>query len=332
MRPELSIVGPVYQGAESIELFYRQCTDAAVASGVSHEIVIVDDGSTDGTFEVLRRLRRDDPRLRPVRLSRNFGHHAAVTAGLDRARGERVFLLDSDLQDDPALLPRFLEEIEASGADVVYGYQERRRGGLFERLSGDLFWGTFNRLSKVRVPRNLLNLRLMSRRYVDALLSLRESGRFLGGMYHWVGFPQRGIPVRRRPRSHGRSTYSLSRKLELAFSAFTSFSAVPLQLAARTGLAITVLGVGVGGYIVLRKLLYPASIVSGWASLGSGILILGGLNMFMTGMVGLYLARVYEQVKGRPLYVVMEDVVMEEEGESAMEDPEVPNPNPETTP
>jgi putative glycosyltransferase len=307
--PALSVVGPVYQGEESVEPFYDEVCRAVSSLQLSYEIVLVDDGSSDGTFARMEALHRRDPaHVRVVRLSRNFGHHLAATAALDHARGEWVFLLDTDLQDDPAWLTPLWAEMQRSGADVVYGQQQQRRG-----LSGKLFWRIFNKLSGLPVPPNQVTARLMKRRYVDALLSLRETRRFMAGLMTWVGFHQLPIAVERRPRRFGRSTYSLTRKLSLFADAVTSFSGAPLMLAMKIGFLVTSIGLGLATYIIAQKLISPGSLVSGWASISSAVLVTGGLNMFLIGVVGTYLARVYDQVKERPSYVVMDRLEAEKE-------------------
>jgi len=307
--PALSVVGSVYQGAETIERFYKEATEAAAEAGLTYEIVLVDDGSRDASFECMRRLQRSDPtHARVFQLSRNFGHHAAVGAALEFSRGELVFLLDTDLQDRPGLLRTFLDELRAHSVDVVYGYQERRHGKTFERVSGTVFWWLFNRLTGLRMTPSPVTTRLMSRRYVDALLGLREYHRFTAGLMEWIGFPQRAIPVVRAPRPVGKSHYVLTRKLQLFLTALTSFSAYPLQFATRLGFGITFVGITLALYILVRKLFQPEHYAAGWVSLSSLIVILGGLNLTLIGMVGAWLARTYEQVKGRPRFIVMESV------------------------
>jgi len=318
--PQLSIVGSVFQGKETIEAFCRRVNEVVAPLGMSHEVVIVDDGSSDGTYEILERLQSADPNLRVIRFSRNFGHHAAVTAALDHSRGEYVFMLDTDMQDDPGWLPGFLDKLRDEKVDVVYGHQTRRAGGLKDRIAGGMFWWVFNKISEVKVPNNAVTARVMTRRYVDALIKLRESERFMAGMAAWVGFPQVGVPVTRAERGGGKTTYTFTKKVRLLLAAVTSFSAYPLRVATRAGLFMAFVGLAYGAYIVVHKLLYPASVVSGWASLGSMMLIIGGMNLAMLGIVGLYLARTYEQAKGRPLYIVMEEL-----GEPGNDDPAGPS-------
>jgi putative glycosyltransferase len=307
--PELSVVASVYQGSQSIQPFYEQVVAAVRATGLSYEIVLVDDGSRDDSFPKLRELQKADPaHLRVFSLSRNFGHHAAVAAALERCRGELVFLLDSDLQDDPALLSEFLSLMKSKQVDVVYGYQEHRRGGLFERLSGGAFWWLFSKLSGFQIGQSPRTIRVMTRRYVDAVVALGEVHRFTAGLMAWVGFRQHGVPIVPKERKFGRSTYSLKRKVNLLLDAIISFSARPLTLATQGGFAITGLGLLYGTYIVGLKLLAPSSIMAGWSSVLAAILVIGGLNITLTGAVGLYVAKTYEQVKLRPKFVIMDAV------------------------
>ena len=308
-RKLISLVGPIYQGSTHAEPFYQQASEALRELPYDYEIVLVDDGSTDDTFVRLLEIQRADPEhVRVVRLSRNFGHHAAATAALEKARGDYIFILDTDLQDDPRWINKFLETLEAEKLDMVYGFQSKRCGGFFERLFGMVFYWLFNKISDVPITPNSIFARVMTRRFVDALLQLRESDRFLAGLMHWVGFPQRAVEIQRVPRAYGKSTYSLARKINLALSAITSFSSAPLTWAMKLGFITTFLGLALALHFIVIKLFFPLSIGSGWTSIFSIILIVGGLNMFLTGMVGLYLSRTYAQVKHRPTYVIMTEL------------------------
>jgi putative glycosyltransferase len=308
-RVELSIVASVYQGSQSVQPFCEQVHEAARATGLDYEIVLVDDGSRDDSFEKMRELQKKYPaQLRVFSLSRNFGHHAAVAAALEQCRGQLVFLLDSDLQDDPALLPEFLSLLRSKNVDMVYGYQERRHGGWFERWSGGIFWWLFSRLSGLNLGQSPRTIRLMTRRYIDAVVSLGEVHRFTAGLMAWVGFRQHGRMIVPKERKFGRSTYSLRRKVNLLLDAIVSFSARPLTLATQAGFIITGLGLLYGGYIFALKLISPSSILAGWPSVLAAILVIGGFNMMLTGAVGLYVAKTYEQVKLRPKFVIMDAI------------------------
>jgi putative glycosyltransferase len=309
-RPiKFSVVGCVYQGAPGLRDYYEEVSRAMRALGEPYEVVIVDDGSTDGGHDVLKEIHRGDPgHVRVIRLSRNFGQHAAYNAGLTAAVGEYVFCCETDLQDDPGDFPRLIAKMRESGADLVYGYQERRGGAWFERVSGDIFWRMFNFASGLKLALNPRMIRLMSRRFVDAFLTIKETQRFNHGLMEWIGFPQASIPVNVRPRRTGRSTYTLRRKISLFLTAITSFSSYPLLIATRLGVLITLSGLAYAAWVIAERLLYPQTRLLGWSSLMAALMIIGGLNILMLGVVGVYIARSYEQVKMRPSYVVMEEL------------------------
>lgn len=278
--------------------------EAIAAANIAHyEIVFVNDGSPDGSRELLLRACDNNPAIKLLDLSRNFGHHKAVVAGLAHTRGEIVFLIDCDLEVRPAELKRFLLAMDQSHSDVVYGVQDRRKGAVIERMGGALFWWLFNHLSQISVPANVLTERLMTRRYVDALLSMGDRNVFLGGMMYWAGFRQVGITISKTQRV-GRSSYSLRRRLSLLVEAVTSFSTVPLKLVLLAGLLIStcaLLGVVV---LVARKLLDPTAILMGYTSLMLAVVGMGGMVLTTLGILGLYVARIFTQTQDRPLYIV----------------------------
>jgi len=259
------------------------------------------DGATDGSLAEACRLASDDPRVTVVELARNFGHHPAIMAGLVRARGERVFLIDVDLEEPPELLTAFAAALDDGDWDVVFGQQERRKGGWWERATGAAFYALFDRLSGLGLPRNLLTVRLMRRRYVDALLEYREREFCFGPIAAHAGFRQRPFPVRKGSRPG--STYTLARKLALTLRAVTSFSDRPLTLLAGIGLAILLLsGAALVWALLVRFVLGRP--VPGFTSLLISIWFLGGLSVFAIGVTGLYVGRVFREVKGRPPVLV----------------------------
>jgi putative glycosyltransferase len=300
---ELSIVSTLYRSAPYLEEFYRRGCAAAESLTSDFEIVLVNDCSPDDSLERARALVAADHRVRVVDLSRNFGHHKAIMTGLSYARGERVFLLDSDLEEEPELLSRFSREMEGADADVVYGVQLERKGGWFERLSGDLFYSVFNRVSSVPIPRNLVTARLMSRRYVDSLLQHRERELCLSGVWALTGFVQVPVSIRKHSKPH--STYTLARKVNNLVDAITSFSAKPLVWMFYTGLAIVLLSSAAGTYLIVRRILFGA-LLSGWPSLIVSIWFLGGFTIFCLGIIGVYLSRIFTEVKQRPYTIVRE--------------------------
>jgi glycosyltransferase involved in cell wall biosynthesis len=300
----ISVVAPVFNEIETLPEFHRRVT--AVLAGRQYELVLVNDGSTDGSAELLEQLAADDPVVRPVHLSRNFGHQAAVTAGLEAARGAATVTIDADLQDPPEVIPRLLAEWEA-GADVVHGVRHERRGESRWRLfliRG--FYRFFSRLSGLSsYPGNSGDFRLISRRALDALNALPERNRFVRGLVSWVGFPQVSVVYERDARYAGTSKYPLRKLFGLAANGILSFSAVPLRVAAWLGLLMSVMAFLAIPVVVILRLagLYH---VSGIASIHILVLLIGGIQLLFLGVLGEYLARDYDETKRRPVYVLGE--------------------------
>lgn len=300
---ELSVVTMLYRSEAYVEEFHRRMSAAAQALTADYEMVFVDDGSPDASAAVVRRLQTQDARLVLVELSRNFGHHPAALAGLHHTRGRRVFIIDVDLEEDPAWLGDFARELEASGADVVYGVNAARRGSAFRKTTGSGFWRLFNLISDTPVPMNPCTVRLMSRRYVDALLRLPERNVFLAGQYAWLGFRQRAREVQKGVRPM-RSSYTLFRLAKLFLDAITAFSSYPLRLIFFSGVSLAALALVGGAALAVRKLADPASVSLGWSSLIVSIWFLGGMIIAFLGVIGIYLSRIFNETKGRPVFVV----------------------------
>jgi polyisoprenyl-phosphate glycosyltransferase len=300
----LSVVAPVYNEEATIEEFYaRVC---AALNGLRFELVLVDDGSTDGSEIELRKLASNDPRVRLVQLSRNFGHQTALTAGLDHARGDAVVMLDADLQDPPELIPRMLDHWRA-GCDVIYAVREEREGeSRFKLATARWFYALFDRLAQVDLEHNSGDFRLLDRRALDALLSMRERNRFLRGMTVWVGYRQAAVPYKRDPRYAGTTKYTIPKMLRFSFDAISSFSHRPLQLATLLGFLISTLAfIAIPVVVVLRVL---GSYLPGFGSVTIAVLLLGGIQLIAIGLIGEYVGRIYDEVKGRPLYLVRSSV------------------------
>jgi putative glycosyltransferase len=276
---------------------------AAEALTPSFEIVYVNDGSPDAAADAVRSIQAADPRVVLVDLSRNFGHHQAAVAGLSQARGRRVFIIDVDLEEQPEWLGRFAEEHDRTGADVVFGVSAVRRGTAFRRQTGAMFWRLFNALSDVAVPSNPCTVRLMSRRYVDALLRMPEKNLFLAGSYAWVGFEQVAVPVEKLVRPT-RSSYTLRRLLTLFLDAVTSFTSYPLRLIFVSGIFIALTALLFGTLLAAWKVAEPDAVALGWSSIIVSIWFLGGLTIAFLGVIGIYLSKVFQEAKNRPLYVV----------------------------
>jgi putative glycosyltransferase len=302
-RPELSIVSTMYRSRPFLERFLSDCEETLKLIGCTrYEVVLVNDGSPDDSLQYALHARETRPWLIVVDLSRNFGHHHAMQAGLRFARGDHVFLIDCDLEVAPSSLREFRSVLERTNADVVFGYQQARKGGWFEQVSGGLFWKFFNALSETKIPENILTERLMSRRYVDALLQLGDVNLFLAGMMTWTGFLQVGIPVAKTQRD-GRSTYTLLRRLQLMVNAVSSFSAKPLHFLFNIGLLITVLSFSYAAYLVIRKVFFGDALL-GFTSIMAVLLLSLGILTTALGILGIYLGRIFRQVQNRPSYIV----------------------------
>lgn len=302
--PSLSVVTSVYRSERFLATFIDEMVLAVDKSGISdYELIFVNDGSPDESLSHLMQARMHNPRIKIVDLSRNFGHHKAMLAGLSHAKGELTFIIDCDLEVRPGVFQRFLDTLRETHADVVYGVQTQRKGALVERAGGALFWRLFNMLSETQIPENVLSERLMKRRYVEALLSLGDRNVFLGGMMYWSGFRQVGTVVEKTQRE-GASTYSFRKRLSLLIEAVTSFSTVPLKLVLAIGLGFTLLATTAAIALLVRKLLYPATVLQGFTSLMLVMIGLAGVIITVLGVVGLYIARIYTQTQNRPLFIV----------------------------
>jgi glycosyltransferase involved in cell wall biosynthesis len=307
MRPvSLSIVAPCYNEEAALDALYARVVAAAqAAAGDDFEIVLVNDGSCDRSWEIMQGFSRRDRRVLAINLSRNHGHQLALTAGLDLCSGERILIIDADLQDPPELLPAMIAEMEAQRADVVYGVRGVRSGETtLKRSTAKLFYRGMAQLSSIEIPADVGDFRLMSRRALDALLSLPEQARFIRGMVAWVGFKQVPFVYERAGRHSGRSAYSWSRMVALGFDAVTGFSTAPLRMAGRFGLLLIAVSILITAYSGLRW--WSGDVVPGWTSLMLVIVLLGAAQMLVLGLIGEYLGRLFVEAKRRPLYIVSE--------------------------
>jgi len=301
---KLSIVATLYRSADCIDEFHRRATQAAAGhSGDDYEILLVNDGSPDASLEVALGLVDRDPRLVVVDLSRNFGHHKAMMTGLAHAGGDFVFLLDSDLEEEPEWLAPFAGQLESERCDVVYGVQKTRKGGWFERRSGQLYYDLMPRLTGVELPQNMITARLMTRRYVQALLRHEEREIDIGGLWAITGFEQRPHLVTKHHNSP--TTYTLRRKLDLFVNSVTSFSNVPLIGIFYVGMLLLALAL-LTMIVVFVQWMFLARPVSGWTSLILSVWLLGGLIISFLGVIGIYLAKTFSEVKRRPYTIVKE--------------------------
>ena len=301
--PCISIVTTMYRSRPFLERFLAECLQVmAEMECADFEIVLVNDGSPDDSLAYAVTRRTDISQLVVVDLSRNFGHHYAVQAGLNHARGDLIFLIDCDLEVSPLTLLEFKQKLDASGSDLVYGYQAARKGGFFEKAGGGFFYKAFNFLSDIKIPENVATERIMTRRYVQALLQLGDRNLFLGGMMSWTGFQQLGLPLKKKQRE-GRSSYTLLGRIHLMVNAVSSFSAQPLVWMFNVGLTITTLSFLYVFYLVLRKIFFDDALL-GFTSMVALTTLSLGIMTTGLGVIGIYLGKVFTQVQNRPTYIV----------------------------
>lgn len=298
----LSVVVPVYNEEAVLPEFFSRLQSTLSASVSDFEVILVDDGSSDASPSLLDQIHEDDPRFRCIHLSRNFGHQAAVTAGLDHASGDAACVMDADLQDPPEILVRFLEEWE-KGCDVVYGVRRNRKENRLKVRVYGLFYRLLNRLSVVPMPLDAGDFCLFSREALDALNRLPERERFVRGLRAWLGFRQAGVEYDRAAREHGESKYSLFGLARLAVTGIVSFSDKPLIYLTLFGVGISLLAFVYGVYLLAWRVLL-GGIVTGYASLMGGLLFLSGIQLMSLGVVGIYISKIFQEVKGRPTYIV----------------------------
>tara|TARA_B110000879_G_scaffold155108_1_gene200513 strand:- start:47 stop:976 length:930 start_codon:yes stop_codon:yes gene_type:complete len=303
---KLSVVSTLYQSKVFLDKFLIEIEKAIqLIQIVDYELIFVNDGSPDNSLQYLITLKKEKySKIKLIDLSRNFGHHYAIQAGLREAKGDLVFLIDNDLETHPNVLVNFYKTIkEDKSLDVVYGFQEVRKGNFIERVLGGLFWILINKLSDTKIPHNILTERLMTQEYVKALLSLNDANLFLGGMMFWVGFSQKGIPIEKGQRV-GASTYSFKRRMDLMLQAITSFSGKPLVYLFYFGLIVSFLSVLFIIYLIIQKILYVDEVQLGWTSLVAiSVLVLGVISTSL-GVMGIYVYKIYKQVQGRPNAII----------------------------
>lgn len=303
--PSISVVVPCFNEEDVLGATLTRLRAVLDAVGESYEVVLVDDGSRDRTWALIDTAAHSDCRVRGLRLSRNFGHQAALTAGLARARGQQILIIDADLQDPPELLPAMRAKM-AEGYDVVYGQRASREGETWFKLAtANLFYRLIGALSDLPIPRNTGDFRLMNRKAMDALLTLGESSRFIRGMVTWVGFRQYALPYARAARAAGTTKYGLGRMVQFAVDAITSFSIRPLRLAilASGGLCLAACALAIWALATW----FVGGTIRGWTSLMGVVLFVGAIQTMILGVVGEYIGRIFIEVKGRPLYIVAED-------------------------
>ena len=305
MKPTISIVSPVYNEEAVLPELHRRVATVLNELGEPWELILVNDGSRDGSAEVIAQLHEQDPHVKGISFSRNFGFQIAATAALDHAQGDAVILTDSDLQDPPELYPEMIAKWR-EGYDVVYGVRTSREGETwFKEFTAKMFYRVIHRITSIDIPLDTGDFRLMDRRVVDAIKRMKESNRFLRGMVPWVGFKQTGVKYKREPRYAGEPFFKGIRQMgPFAVDAITSFSYFPLQLATYMGFLMALLS-GLAILVVIYLRLFTASTqLLGQATTLVAVLFLGGVQLISLGIIGEYLGRIYDEVKGRPLYLV----------------------------
>jgi len=298
----LSIVIPVYNEARALPALRARLGAVLDSLDCRAEVLVINDGSADETVDVLARWSAEDPRVTALCLARNFGQQAAITAGLDEAAGDAVVVMDADLQDPPEVIPVMLEQYQA-GYDVVYGQRTSRAGeGAVKRFTAWAFYRVMQRMVHRDLPADAGDFRLVSRECLDALRAMRETHRFLRGMVAWVGYPQTAVAFERAPRCAGQTNYSMRKMLAFAWTAAVSFSPAPLRLSLLAGVGVALLGLVDGIYAVAQKL--AGRTVPGWTSLMVMLCLIGGGVLLSIGVLGEYVGRIFEEAKGRPIYIV----------------------------
>lgn len=308
---KLSVVTTVYYSANVISEFYRRMKKCAETVSDDFEIIFVNDGSPDHSLQVLKNLAQSEPKLKVVDLSRNFGHHTALMTGLTYASGSHIFMLDVDLEESPELLYDYVETyFSDEDLDIVYGVQANRKGGLFEKLSGHLFYKTFNLLANVKVPESIITARLMSQLYVKNLIRFQEREIFIAGLCILNGFKSKEIKVAKSSLSP--TTYSLQKKVALLFNGITSLSSRPLYLIFYMGAIITACAFAFAGVIFYKQVTHQI-VIDGWTSISMMILVLGGFNIFCIGIIGIYLSKIYTETKKRPYSIIRKELNFEKQ-------------------
>lgn len=302
--PGISVVLPVFNEEKGIAEVYRRVKDVLSGMALSHEIIFVNDGSRDRSWSSILELTRQDPAVKAVNLSRNFGHQIAITAGVDMSAGETVVIMDSDLQDPPELIPTLYEQYKA-GFDVVYAQRRTRDGETwFKKMTATVFYRLIRRMTTIDIPLDTGDFRLMSRRVVDDFKRLQEQSRFVRGLVTWVGYNQTPVLYDRDRRYGGETKYPLGKMLKFAFDGITGFSSQPLRLASHAGLFFAAASIALMVALTIYKLIGGSGLVPGWTSLAVAVLFLGGLQLLAIGILGEYIGRIYEEAKRRPLYLI----------------------------
>ena len=303
-NPTYSIIAPVYNEEGNLRELYAQMKQTLETTGETWELVLVNDGSRDRSMEIMQALQQQDPRVKIVDFAKNFGHQLAVTAGLDYAQGDAVVIIDADLQDPPAVILQMIEQWK-QGYQVVYAVRSERKGeSWFKEFTAKAFYRLIYRITDVDIPLDTGDFRLMDRKVVDTLKTMRERHRFIRGMTSWVGFKQTGVEYVREERFAGETHYPFTKMFKFALDAITGFSYLPLQIATYAGFAIAALSAIATLVVIYARLFLESKAFLGQATTLVVVLFLGGIQLITLGIIGEYLGRIYDEVRGRPLYIV----------------------------
>lgn len=315
MKSFISVVVPMYFEEDNVQLCYDKLS--GVLKDYSYELIFVNDGSTDKTFDLLEALSQKDPNVKVISFSRNFGHQMAVSAGIEYASGDAVVLIDADLQDPPEVILGMIAKWQ-EGYDVVYGKRSKREGETaFKKLTAKCFYRFLNHMSDVDIPKDTGDFRLMDRKVVNALLTMPENNRFIRGMVSWVGFKQTYIEYVRLPRQNGETKYPLKKMLHFAADAIIGFSTKPLRMITDLGVLTILIAIGILVYAIISKIM--GNTTAGWTSIMVAISFFSGIQLIGLGIVGEYLARIYDEAKGRPHYIVAKTLNFYENDNKNME-------------
>lgn len=306
MKPVYSVIVPVFNETGCLEELHRRVSEVMEKTGESWELVLVDDGSTDGSTEMIHNFAQTDSHVRPVIFARNYGHQLAVTAGMDYSRGQAVIVIDADLQDPPEVMLDLIAKWR-EGYEVVYAVREEREGESgFKLFTASLFYKVIHKITDIKIPMNTGDFRLLDRKVVDVMNTMREHQRFLRGMSIWTGFRQIGVPYKRAARFAGSTKYPLKKMIKLAMTAITSFSYFPLQLATWVGAFFTAVSFLFLVVMIILRFAAHSTFLAGQVTTLVAVIFLGGIQLIFLGMLGEYIGRIYDEVKGRPLYTTRE--------------------------
>lgn len=307
----ISIVVPMYYEEKVADECYKRLKKVMNDNEINYEFIFVNDGSKDRTFEILNKIAEEDNNTKIISFSRNFGHQIAVTAGVDKAKGDAVVVIDSDLQDPPELIPKMID-LWNDGYKVVYAKRKKRKGESFFKLfTAGMFYRILDKMTDIDIPLDTGDFRLMDRDVVNVLKTMKENNRFVRGMVSWVGFKQTPIEYERDERFAGETKYPLKKMLKFASDGIISFSAKPLKLMGSLGVFCVSVSLIIFLYALIRKLTNDVNVVSGWASIMTAVTFLGGVQLLSISVLGEYIGRIYDESKGRPLYIIEKEVNIE---------------------